>query len=672
MEILAISANYLIGVLNCQMRYFHSKRLCLIWLHKKLYIMKLNLIFKGLIILCLVSCNMDPKEQGDSLDKSSKEEMNATMEHNDPHSFSKPDEAVVKHLIWNAVVNFEEKSIEATATYHIKNIMGVDTIYLDTKDLIIQKIERDDNEAPGFKLHSSNGYMGAKLAIPIGKETKSISIKYQTTKGADALQFLSAQQTASKKHSFLFTQSQAILARSWIPCQDSPGIRFTYEATVEVPKGMMALMSAENPTKVNEDGIYHFKMKQAIPSYLMALAVGNLSYQSLGRNSGVYAEPEVIEAAAYEFAKMQDMVDTAEALYGPYRWGKYDVIVLPPSFPFGGMENPRLTFATPTIIAGDRSLTALIAHELAHSWSGNLVTNASWEDIWLNEGFTVYFENRIMEEIYGKDFANMLAILSHQDLVDEIEYLKNEGREEDTRLKVNLDDRNPDDGLTAVPYDKGFYFLRLIEETVGRENWDDFLEKYFDEHAFKVMTTAKFLSVLKAELLDQNPKWGEEIRVKEWVYEPGLPDNCPKVSSTKFKNVERELEKWLKGTAAKELLTSEWMTPEWLHFIRLLPEKMSTEQMQDLDQQFDFTNIGNSEKQAAWFEKVIPNNYQVAENATEEFLIRVGRRKFLMPIYKAILESEAGKERALAIYEKARPNYHAVSSQSLDKLLAYK
>lgn len=600
------------------------------------------------------------------------EMMNTEIKHMDPHSFSKPEEAVVKHLVWNAKVDFEEKSIHATATYSIENNKSVDTIYLDSKDLLIEGIKRDDKDEPlSYQSYTTDNYMGTKLAIPISGKTKEISIQYQTTKGADALQFLSPQQTASKKHSFLFTQSQAILARTWIPCQDSPGIRFTYEAKVEVPKGMIALMSAENPTEINETGVYHFKMDQAIPSYLMALAVGKLSYQSLGRNSGVYAEPEVIEAAAYEFAEMQDMVDTAEALYGPYRWGKYDVIVLPPSFPFGGMENPRLTFATPTIIAGDRSLTALIAHELAHSWSGNLVTNASWEDIWLNEGFTVYFENRIMEEIYGKDFSNMLAILTHQDLLGEIESLKAEGRNADTRLKVDLEGRNPDDGLTAIPYDKGYYLLRLIEETVGRDNWDNFLEQYFDKYAFQVMTTDLFMKELNSQLLDQNEEWKKSIRAEEWIFEPGLPDNCPKVSSTKFTRVEEELNKWLEGGSAKELSTEKWMTPEWLHFVRLLPNEMSIEQMQGLDEQYDFTNIGNSEIQAAWFEKVIPNNYEAAEEATEQFLIEVGRRKFLMPIYTAILNSEKGKERALGIYEIARPNYHAVSSQSLDKLLSY-
>jgi aminopeptidase N len=622
-------------------------------------------------LMILGACDTADKQKAKEKKEMKQEEIK--LDYVDHHSFSRPKEATVKHLNWKANVDFEKKIITATATYEIENIKGVDTIYLDSRNLKISEVRRNDHDGVlGYKAHDRDEFLGTELAIPITKETKSISIDYSTTKGADALQFLDPVQTAGKKHPFLFTQSQAILARTWLPCQDSPGVRFTYEAEVTVPKGMLALMSADNPTKVDEDGVYNFTMDQPVPSYLMALAVGDIAYQSIGEITGVYAEPSVIEAAAYEFAEMQHMVDTAEALYGDYRWGKYDVIVLPPSFPFGGMENPRLTFATPTIIAGDRSLTALIAHELAHSWSGNLVTNANWEDIWLNEGFTVYFENRIMEEIYGKDFANMLAILSYQDLKDEIEWLKSEGREADTRLKVDLEGRDPDDGLTGVPYDKGYYLLRLIEETIGREKWDAFLKEYFNKYAFEVMTTKGFLTYLNRELLDQNPEWRKAIRVDEWVYETGLPDNCPKVTSTKFAAVEKQLEAWKGGQIARELETKEWMTPEWMHFVRLLPDTMNEAQMKQLEEAFGFTTIGNSEIQAAWFEKVIPNNYKTANQPTEDFLIEVGRRKFLVPIYKSILKSEAGKERALMIYKKARPNYHAVSRETLDDLLGVK
>jgi len=634
--------------------------------------MKNSRIIFAFVAISAVSCG--PEKEAINQASAMNETSNNTLEYTDHHSFSKPQEAVVKHLNWKATISFEKKTLAATAEYNIDNVKGVDTIYLDIRNLNINKVTRDDSpEVLDFAIHKKEPFLGDQLAIPITPATKSIRIDYlATAKGADALQFLDPIQTAGKKHPFLFTQSQAILARTWLPCQDSPGIRFTYEAEVTVPKELMALMSATNPTEKSENGVYTFKMDQPVPSYLFALAVGDLEYKSLGNNTGVYAEPSVIESAAYEFADMQSMVDTASALYGPYQWGMYDVIVLPPSFPFGGMENPRLTFATPTIIAGDRSLTALIAHELAHSWSGNLVTNATWEDIWLNEGFTVYFENRIMEEIFGTDFANMLALLSYRDLQDEIEWLNSENRAADTRLRVDLKGRNPDDGLTGIPYDKGFFLLKLMEETIGREEWDNFLKTYFETFKFKVMTTDSFLAYLDKELLSKNPDWEKTIQPRKWIFEEGLPENCPSITSTKFETVENELKKWTEGGAAKNIASSNWVTPQWLHFINLLNDTLNQKQMLELDAAFAFTPSGNSEIKAAWFEKVIPNNYEGLGAAVEDFLVEVGRRKFLTPIYKALLRSESGLPAAKAIYEKARPNYHAVSSETIDKLLGYK
>jgi len=634
--------------------------------------MKLVRTLALLFLPAFIACGpQNPDKEGAKENDQNQESSEMKIELNDPHSYSRPNDAAVTHLSWVAKVDFERKIIQATANYKIENRSSTNEIILDTKNLTILSVSTNDQEQAAYELKEADAIMGSALHIPITENTTSISIEYETSEGAAALQFLDPEQTAGKKHPFLFTQSQAILARTWIPIQDSPGIRFTYDAEVSVPKGMLALMSAENPTEVAESGVYNFKMEQAVPSYLMALSVGNIEYRSLGSETGVYAEPELIEAAAYEFADMQNMVDTAEALYGPYRWGIYDVIVLPPSFPFGGMENPRLTFATPTIIAGDRSLTALIAHELAHSWSGNLVTNVNWEDIWLNEGFTVYFENRIMEEIFGADFANMLAILAYQDLVNEVKDLSENGRADDTRLKVDLEGRDPDEGLTAVPYDKGFYLLKLIEQTVGREAWDSFLKNYFNSYAFQVMNTDFFVNYLNKELLETNPEWAAAVRLDEWVHQEGIPDNIPVPTSTKFEEVDTQLNAWKEGTSASDLKTEGWATPQWLYFIRSFPEQLDQDQMAGLDDAFGFTKSGNREIQAAWFEKSLPNNYAKSDAEAEQFLIVVGRRKFLVPIYKAILNSEGGKERAMEIYEKARPNYHAVSRGTLDDILGF-
>jgi len=588
----------------------------------------------------------------------------------DAHSFARPDEAAVTHLNLTIDVDFEKKIISGITRYTIENKKGVDKIILDTKGLNIIKATLDDSDADTpFELGQTVEHLGEPLAITITPETKFINIHFETQPGAEALQWLDPQQTAGKKLPFLFTQSQAILARTWLPCQDGPGMRCSYEAVVTVPKEMMAVMSAENPTTKDEAGrgVYHFTMKQPIPSYLMALAVGDLAFESVGERTGVYAEPSMLEKSVYEFGEMEAMLLAAEALYGPYAWERYDLIVLPPSFPFGGMENPRLTFATPTILAGDRSLTALVAHELAHSWSGNLVTNATWDDFWLNEGFTVYFERRIMEAINGKDYADMLAILGHQDLLADVQEIG--PKNADTHLKLDLEGRNPDDGMTNIAYEKGYFFLRTIEETVGREKMDAFLKGYFTENAFKVMNTEGFVALLKKDLLNNDAKLIAQIDIDAWVYGPGIPANCAKVESDRFEKVDAAIATWQGGTPAADLTASDWSTHEWLHFLRNLPSELSVEQLAELDAAFGFTASGNSEILAAWFQPAIRNNYAAADAKVEEFLVSVGRRKFLTPTYKALIEVDPTKEKARAIYKKARPNYHSVSTQTMDELL---
>ncbi len=585
----------------------------------------------------------------------------------DPHSFARPDEVVMTHLDWDATVDFATQRIEGTAKITIQNKTGARKLYLDTRDLTVERVTIGENgEETAFELGAPRDFMGQPLLIDIKPETRVVTVAYHTAPTAAALQWLTPAQTAGKKHPFLFTQSQAILARTWIPCQDSPGIRFTYNARVQVDPTLMAVMSASNPREKNDSGEYRFVMNQPIPAYLLALAVGDIEFRDLGPRSGVYAEPPVIAKAAYEFADTEKMIAAAEKLYGPYRWERYDIIVLPPSFPFGGMENPRLTFATPTILAGDRSLVSLVAHELAHSWSGNLVTNATWNDFWLNEGFTTYFENRIMEAVYGVDYAQMLAVLGYQDAVEEINRL---GSGKDTHLKLDLAGRDPDEGMTSIAYDKGRLFLRMLEEHFGREKWDPFLRSYFDKFAFQTMTTEGFLEYLRKNLIKGDQALEEKLKIDEWVYGPGLPENCPVPKSNEFAKVEAQIAAWQNGTPARQLATDGWTTHHWLHFLRNLPREMTPARMKDLDAAFRFTQSGNSEITCAWLELAIQNNYRAADKRLEEFLTTVGRRKFLKPLYEALAKTPQGLEKARKIYQKARPGYHPVSYQTIDQIL---
>ena len=621
-------------------------------------LLKISLITIGL--LTIASCENSTTSTSTDNSSTKKEAILNMKRATDNHSYSKPAEAVVTHLDWNAVVDFESRTIAATATFDLETSDNAEKVILDIRELDILSVQVDGKDSP-FNIGEEQEFIGSPLSIEITPSTKKVSINYNTQPGADAFLWVEGSENT---HPFLFTQSQAILARTWIPCQDSPGIRFTYNATVDVPKDLMALMSAVNPTEKNAEGHYTFVMDQPIPSYLLALAVGDVEFRSVGEHTGVYATPNLIDAAEYEFSEMEDLLVAAESLYGKYAWERYDLLVLPSAFPFGGMENPRLTFATPTIIAGDRSLVSLVAHELAHSWSGNLVTNSTWDDFWLNEGFTVYFEQRIMEAVYGRDISEMLASLSYRGLVNELSDLS----PNDTHLRLHLKGRNPDDGMTAIAYDKGFLFLRMIEETVGRAPFDAFLSEYFTKHAFKVMDTDNFIEYLESNLLTDEAT-RNAVNLTAWIDGAGLPDNCPKIQSDRIEQVDIAVASWASGgMATSDLLWNDWIYQERYRFLKSIPSSVSMAKLDELNTTFKISSTGNNEVLFAWLEQAVLKGHEASYDRLETFLINVGRRKFLTPLYKALLDTEQ-TNMALSIYKKARPNYHSVATGTMDELL---
>lgn len=612
-----------------------------------------------LSFIIFTSCGEDSK-------KETKTEKASITYADELHSFAQPNKAVIKHLDLDIGVDFSNNRISGKATYTIQN-NNSKAIVLDAKYLDIHKIQADGKDTT-FTLGEFDEHLGQALTINIEEDTENITIFYSTTNKTEALQWLTPQQTTDKVHPFLFTQGQAILTRTWIPIQDSPQIRITYNAQVKVPKELMAVMSAENPKEKTADGNYKFQMKQPIPPYLIALAVGDISYKAVNNRTGVYAEKSMVDKAHFEFSDMEEMVKAAEDLYGDYDWEQFDVIVLPASFPFGGMENPRLTFATPTVIAGDKSLTSLIAHELAHSWSGNLVTNATWNDFWLNEGFTVYFEMRIMEAVYGKERADMLALIGRQDLADELESLKD--APDDTKLKLDLKGRNPDDGMNSIAYDKGYLFLRTLEETVGRQRFDVFLKDYFKTHAFKTTDTERFIDYLNKNLLE---KYRITFNTNQWIYTAGLPTNQAIITSNKFKTVEKTLADFIQNKTVDSTLTNNWTPQEWVHFVRNFPKNMTLEDFERFDTTFNLTNSTNSYIAMVWYEQSILYDYHGnnVDAKIEEFLINVGRRWYVSTIFEAFKKAEK-VEQALEIYKKARPNYHSVTSNTIDAMLGFK
>jgi leukotriene-A4 hydrolase len=590
----------------------------------------------------------------------------------DPHSAARPDEARVTHVALDLAADFTARTLAGTATLTLARTGSAPTLVLDTADLTIVKVTDAAGHALGHALGAKDPILGQPLTVTLTPDVTKVVVEYRTSPQAAALQWLSPSQTAGRKQPYLFSQGQAILTRSWVPTQDSPAIRQTYDARITVPAPLVAVMSAE---RLTPDGVplpdgrrrFDFRLTHPVPPYLIALAVGDLAVRPISARTAVVAEPSVVDRAAAEFVDLEKMVAAAEALYGPYRWGRYDVLVMPPSFPFGGMENPMLTFATPTILAGDRSLTSLIAHELAHSWSGNLVTNATWNDFWLNEGFTVYFELRIMEALYGPERMAMLEVLGRQELIDEIAGLG--AGSKDTHLRLSLAGRNPDDGMTAVPYDKGAALLRLIEQVVGRARFDAWLRSWFGRRAFTSATTDDFVADVRANLLANDPALEERINLPAWLDAPGIPPNATRPAAAAFDQVDEAVRQFAAGTPASRLGTTEWVTQQWLRFLGSLPDRVTTARLADLDRTFGFSASGNSEILFAWLRIAIRHRYEPAMPALERFLTSQGRRKFLRPLYDDLMKTSWGPAVARRVYQQARPTYHAVSVTTLDTIV---
>jgi leukotriene-A4 hydrolase len=596
----------------------------------------------------------------------------APTQERDIHTFARPDEARVTHVALDLRADFDARVLAGRATLSLQRADGANQVVLDTSKLTIERVTAADGAPLEFALGDNDAVLGRPLTIELPPNVTEIVVTYRTSPEADALQWLAPSQTAGRQQPYLYSQGQAILTRTWIPTQDSPGIRQTYAARITVPKGLRAVMSAEHLTPDGVDTAdgraFDFKLTQPVPPYLIALAVGDIAFRTLGPRTGVFTEPSMLDAAASEFVDLEKMVNAAEALLGPYRWGRYDLLVLPPSFPFGGMENPRLTFATPTILAGDRSLVSLVAHELAHSWSGNLVTNATWRDFWLNEGMTTYVELRLMEALYGTERAGMLDVLARRALDDEITRLGGASSPE-TVLYIDLAGKNPDDGMTDIPYEKGAALLKLLERTLGRTRFDAYLRSYFDRHAFQPITTASFHADLRTHLFAGDTALEQQLKIEEWLYKPGLPDNAPMPKSDALQRVEQQARAIGGGAAASSAQTANWTTQEWQHFLQSLPEKMTDAQLADLDRTFRLTERRNAEVLFDWLRIAIRHRYRPAMPALEQFLTSQGRRKFLRPLYEDLMKTDWGKPEAKRIYERARPLYHSVATGTLDPIV---
>ncbi|MEM6414689.1 MAG: M1 family metallopeptidase [Pseudomonadota bacterium] len=596
----------------------------------------------------------------------------------DSFTYANYESVAVTHMDFDLLVDFDAKILSGSTilTLTKKNeaekelVLDINGLEISGVDVLDEHPSAEPRWKPvGYFVGPSHEPMGAPLKVELPSGAQKVRIAYKTSPLAAGLQWLSPEQTSEDSGPFVYSQAQAINARSIMPLQDTPALRITYSGKLKLNGGSpdaLALMAAGQDPDQARDGMFEFNMRQPIPPYLFALAIGDLSFKKISDTIGIYAEKQRIEAAALEFSDAPRMSKIAEELYGPYRWGRYDMLVLPPSFPYGGMENPRLTFLTPTLIAGDGSLVAVIAHEIAHSWSGNLVTNATWRDTWLNEGFTSYVENRIMEELFGEARATMERVLDYQALVAAIDTVD---RPELTRLKLPLDLKSPDEGFSRVAYIKGMFFLKFLEQRYGRATFDDFLRDYFDAFAFKAVVTEDFVWFLKQNLMSAHPSRVADDEVIEWVLGEGLPDSLTVPQSDLFSETALQQAEWIKGSIkASELKTRDWSVQEWLYFINSLPGSLSISHYQDLDIAFGLSKSGNAEIAFAWYQKTIRAGYQPSFEPLREFFLLVGRMKFIIPLYEALIDNGRA-DWAAEVYSAARPGYHPIAQNRLDAIL---
>jgi aminopeptidase N len=588
----------------------------------------------------------------------------------DPLSYAKYDQVKTTALHLDLKADFTRKTLAGYADLTLNWLdKKATTLDLDTRELSISKIEAQDAKGAWAKvqytLDKLDAEKGQALHIALPGQPAKVRIHYQTAPTAPALQWLTPKQTMSGKYPFMFSQSQPIAARSFVPIQDTPAVRFTYTARIQAPEGMRVVMSADNDPKATGKGGWKFTMPQPVPSYLIAIGIGELEARTLGGRTGVYAEPMRIKAAEYELADTEKMVAAAESLYGPYRWGRYDMLVLPPSFPIGGMENPRLTFLTPTMIAGDRSLVDLVSHELAHSWSGNLVTNASWKHWWLNEGFTTYVTTRILEKLYGEEVATMNLQLEQEEALDSLNSIPKAKQALVTRDPDTSSANYTDEGLA---YPKGAWFLRTLEQRAGRAAFDPFLRGWFDQHAFQSVTTDQFVQYLRANLLAKNPKIMSDAELDEWLYGPGIPASAKKAVSARLAKLNDTTARWLKGDIkTAQLPAKQWNAAEWMKFLNDIDNKANAARLEELDKAFGLAKTGNNEVAFRFYRAAVHAGYQGVRPNLEAFLMSVGRQKFVVPLYGALRARPDDRAWAERIYKAARERYHPETQGSVDK-----
>jgi len=586
------------------------------------------------------------------------------MARSDPHSCADLDQGMVEHIDFDLDVSFDRREVAGSVSLRLREPAG-GPLDLDTRNLRIGDCRGENGAEIPFALGDPDPILGSTLRLDLPPGTRRIEIDFRTTEGSTALDWLAPEQTAGGRLPYLYTQCQPHHARSVFPCQDTPRVRYTFSARITVPEGFTAVMAAAAAGDEPAGGgrrVFRFEMPQPVPSYLTAFAIGEIAGKDVSDRVRIYAEPAVLDRAVWEFAGVDRMIRVAEGLFGPYEWERYDMLVMPFSFPYGGMENPRLTFLTPTLLAGDRSLVNVVAHELAHSWTGNLVTNASMEDFWINEGFTVWAERRILEALEGSEYAALHAAIGRIALDEAFERFGADSPY--TRLKTPLAGVDPDEVYSEVPYEKGFLFVTLLERTVGRERWDAVIRRYMDRFRFTSITSEDLLAFLEEEL----PGLADSVDARRWVYEPGLPENAPAFASPRLERVRWLVKAWQEGSRPGPEDVSGWAAEEWQLFLKWLPREIAEEDCRLLDERFSLTASGNYEILVAWLTLAVRSGYRPVLERVCQVLTTVGRQKYLRPLYQALLARPELRPLAEEIFAAMRTKYHTLSRVAIEGL----
>lgn len=585
----------------------------------------------------------------------------------DPNSYSRPDQVVVKELHLDWQVDFTRQVVAGFVLLTVECVQDGHDLILDTRDLVIKSVQdADSSKALSHILGEAHPNFGAPLSITLpqsGSKTWKIKVEYETSPKCSALQWLSPEQTAGKRHPYVFSQCQAIHCRSLVPCQDTPAVKVKYSAEVRAPLGLTVLMSALREGQQQGEAHTTFKFSQPvpIPAYLLALAVGDLESRKVGPRSHVWSEKEFVDQAAYEFAETEVMLKAAEDVCGPYVWGQYDLLILPPSFPYGGMENPCLTFVTPTLLAGDRSLADVVIHEISHSWTGNLVTNSQWEHFWLNEGFTMFVERKIISRLSGEEARHFSAIGGWKDLAD---CIRTRGDTDPlTQLVPDLNGVDPDDAFSTVPYEKGHTLLWHLETLLGGSaKFEPFLKSYLDKFKYSSLKSGQFVEYLQEYFKDQAEVL-KQVDWQAWWATPGMPIVTPKFNDTLAVPCTALARRWVewdpfstKCPFNKEDLQALSPIQVRAFLAQLLEEApLSSEKVCHMEEAYGMSGRLNSEIRFRWLRLCLRAKWEECVNAALQFVTEQGRMKFVRPIYRDLYAWEEMRPRAIATFEKNRP-----------------